>query len=76
MKFAEVINEKLKEIALPHKKSPTAPYVTVSIGVASVNADKETSSKQLIQLADAALYRAKSEGRNRVCSSKMTLLCA
>lgn len=76
MKFAEVINEKLKEAAIPHKKSPTAPHVTVSIGVASVEADKNTTSEQLIQLADGALYRAKSEGRNRVCSSKMTLMCA
>ena len=76
MKFAEVINEKLKEIALPHEKSPTAPHVTVSIGVASIKADKNTTSEELIVLADSALYRAKFEGRNRVCSSKLTLMCA
>ena len=75
-KFAEVINEKLATIALPHKKSPTAPYVTVSIGVASIKPNKNTSSKELIKLADEALYFAKSEGRNRVCSSKRELVSA
>lgn len=39
--------------------------VTASIGVASLSEDANTKEK-LIQIADASLYRAKQEGRNRV----------
>jgi hypothetical protein len=40
--------------------------VTVSIGVASVKEHKLTDGKELMAFADKALYRAKTEGRNRV----------
>jgi len=40
--------------------------VTVSIGVASVKQHKLTDGKELMAFADKALYRAKTEGRNRV----------
>jgi diguanylate cyclase (GGDEF)-like protein len=41
--------------------------VTVSIGVATVPSSYANSPEELIALADEALYRAKAEGRNRVC---------
>jgi diguanylate cyclase (GGDEF)-like protein len=45
---------------------PTAPLsVTVSIGVAT-SAKAETNPEVVLQAADKALYRAKSNGRNRV----------
>ncbi len=44
--------------------------VGMSIGIASVQSDRPTNTEQLIAAADAALYRAKEGGRNRVeCSS-------
>ncbi len=42
--------------------------ITVSIGVASLPQDG-ILREQLIEAADRALYRAKQEGRNRVCAS-------
>jgi diguanylate cyclase len=38
--------------------------VTVSLGVASLRPSEDTET--LLHRADAALYRAKTEGRNRV----------
>jgi len=42
--------------------------ITVSIGVAAWAPHRDTRPA-LMAAADAALYRAKSEGRNRVCVS-------
>lgn len=43
------------------------PFPTVSIGVATVQAGEELRSEDLISRADQILYRAKGQGRNRVC---------
>ena len=44
---------------------PDGRQVTVSIGVASCGADTSTA-QALVEKADAALYRAKKGGKNRV----------
>jgi len=43
-------------------------FVTVSIGIATFTKDMKT--KNLIQIADTALYHAKENGRNQVCCSQ------
>jgi diguanylate cyclase (GGDEF)-like protein len=44
--------------------------VTMSVGIGSVRGDSVVSTQQLIARADAALYRAKAQGRNRVIISE------
>jgi diguanylate cyclase (GGDEF)-like protein len=43
--------------------------VTISVGVASFRWDM-ASPEELVSAADAALYRAKAAGRNRVCMAE------
>ena len=45
----------------------TVVRVTISIGVATVGAE-QTTRAALLQTADLALYQAKAQGRDRVCS--------
>jgi diguanylate cyclase (GGDEF)-like protein len=42
-------------------------HITISIGVASFPEDS-SDPIELVEMADSALYRAKREGRNRVCA--------
>ena len=41
--------------------------LTISLGVAAYKEGQKETAEQLVKLADAQLYRAKKEGRNRVC---------
>jgi two-component system cell cycle response regulator len=45
--------------------------VTVSIGVATVFGRKGLHRSELLDAADRELYRAKDEGRNRICSTTL-----
>ncbi len=47
-----------------HKTSDAAPYVTVSVGGASMVPEGPDAASALVGNADAALYRAKGAGRN------------
>jgi two-component system, cell cycle response regulator len=49
------------------KPSEAKHHVTISIGVASFP-DDSCDVIELIEMADSALYRAKREGRNRICA--------
>jgi diguanylate cyclase (GGDEF)-like protein/PAS domain S-box-containing protein len=61
---AERIRSKLRELTVLHQGQPLG-MVTVSVGVAELPRHG-SSPKELIEAADAALYRAKKEGRDRV----------
>ncbi len=64
---AERVRASVEALAVPHEGSPLYGRVTVSLGVASVQAgERHASPQRLIQLADQALYQAKNRGRNRV----------
>jgi len=63
--FVEGVRLELERAALPHPGSPLG-VVTTSCGVAAVVPDAAGQPAELVARADAALYRAKRRGRNRV----------
>jgi diguanylate cyclase (GGDEF)-like protein/PAS domain S-box-containing protein len=65
---ADRIVSAIAAFAIPHPASPTAPVVTVSVGVGSVRPGRADAT-MLISKADAALYQAKRQGRNRAIAA-------
>ena len=63
--MAEAIRARTEQLAIPHAHGGANGHVTVSIGVATQQADLAVDVATLIGAADGALYQAKKNGRNR-----------
>ncbi|MGN5138809.1 diguanylate cyclase domain-containing protein [Aeromonas sp. 164P] len=66
LQVADNVRQSLKELAIPHQKSLVSGRVTCSFGVATLIPDNSMKIADLIQKADAALYQAKHNGRDRI----------
>ncbi|MBL0522706.1 GGDEF domain-containing protein [Aeromonas enteropelogenes] len=66
LQVADRIRTALKELGIPHQKSLVSSRVTCSFGVATLIPDNSMKIADLIQKADAALYQAKHNGRDRI----------
>ena len=61
----EVVRQAISELTV-HQGGRTLGAITMSFGIASWEAHMERDGSTLITAADASLYQAKREGRNRV----------
>jgi diguanylate cyclase (GGDEF)-like protein len=66
VKVAETLRSNVKALQLPHRQSKVSDCVTASFGVASTIPNEGMTPEKLLLQADEGLYRAKSEGRDRV----------
>ena len=64
-RVASLIRERIHQLHIPHRGSLTHSHVTLSLGIASIIPEENSSLETLIQAADRALYQAKEEGRDR-----------
>jgi len=55
----------IADLGLEHAQSPTHCHVTISLGVGTLTPQAHEPAQSLVDMADAALYAAKSTGRNR-----------
>lgn len=62
--LCDKIHQAVRSLKIIHESSSASKFVTVSIGVACVNANLSKNKEQLVDLADRYLYQAKSAGKN------------
>lgn len=62
--MAEQLRHDVMALMMPHHASPTAGFITISLGISCLKPGQDISDKVLLNQADKALYQAKSRGRN------------
>ena len=66
-------NEEMHKARIVHAGSPASPWLGISIGVASTTATQNSLPETLVERADAALYRAKDNGRGGIVTTPAEL---
>jgi len=66
--LAEKMRIAVENLHICNNGSKISKYLTVSLGVVTMQCSPEQEVLEIIDKADKALYRAKSTGRNRVCN--------
>lgn len=66
LRTAERLKRLVNDENIPHSESEVSDRVTISQGVLSLTPTEDVDPGTLVDRADAALYRAKREGRNTI----------
>lgn len=67
--IAEACRSHLEALAIDNAGSAGSDVLTMSIGVATMVPGPDSQVRDLMERADKALYAAKSDGRNKVCTA-------
>ncbi|WP_151705733.1 diguanylate cyclase [Nitrincola alkalilacustris] len=73
----EALRQAIEGLQLEHPDSKVSPVVTASIGLVCVEkpsqAYRTVKLSFLLEMADQELYKAKAQGRNRICARHLSL---
>ena len=72
MTIAREVFSNVLKLQIPHNRSETFGYLTISIGVATTFAKSDLTEAELVKAADQALYQAKENGRNQIIAKDLT----
>jgi len=64
--IAEKMRASVENLHICHKDSKASDYVTISLGIATIQCTPSHQVSETIRNADKALYQAKANGRNRI----------
>jgi diguanylate cyclase (GGDEF)-like protein len=67
--LAERMRAKIESLQITNQASSVGPFLTVSLGIATVVPNPTLRPEDLVDLADRALYAAKAGGRNRIAGA-------
>lgn len=73
MTLAEKMRQEIISLNIPHSGNNPFNVLSISVGVAHQLVEEQVTTQQLLESADAALYRAKQNGRNQVQSEPPNL---
>jgi diguanylate cyclase (GGDEF)-like protein len=68
--LAEAIRSHIEALNIPNPRSATSPWVTASLGVATIVPTQLDDIKEFFVQADRAMYAVKEAGRNAVRAVK------
>mgnify|MGYP001432934335 CR=1 FL=1 len=71
--IAQRVIDAVDALAIPHLVGGVPSLVSVSVGTATCIPEHLDEPTRIVELADAALYRAKAKGRHQVCASENDL---
>lgn len=66
LQVAERVRQAVADLRIAHAASGVSPWVSISVGLAQLEAGRTPDFDALFEAADQALYRAKEKGRNRI----------
>lgn len=66
VRVAQAMKSQVKQLDIPHKFSKISSRLTMSMGIATIVPQPNSSYEPLIKAADEALYAAKLQGRDRI----------
>jgi diguanylate cyclase (GGDEF)-like protein len=69
LEVTAIIAERIRRLVetTPFEIESGQIHITISMGISNIPTHQAKSGEDLVKMADQALYKAKNEGRNRVC---------